>query len=212
MVAHTASADKPFLIGAYGMFWDRWSVEWRPGSGSGAWQLLGRVFDNRPKVRVCDFRAAQGFYILFDEHGANYVGLARGKDGIGARLQSHNEDEQKSWSRFCWFSFDSVMDSAIDGWSVVERRTNLGREVTPEVVLRECEALLIQVLGSARVIRRIDTDTGRRALRGQIEMAFQAGSKWEQLREIDFQPGGRARKVDAAGFTDHWLRSLLVLE
>ncbi len=188
--------SQAFLIGAYGMFWDRESVEWRPGSGGGAWQLLGRLHTNQPKLRVCDFRMAQGFYILLDEHGANYVGLARGREGIGARLQAHNEDPDKSWSRFCWFSFDGVVDVGPNrkGWSVVQRRPGLEKEVTADLVLRECEALLIQVLGSSRAIRR--------GVRGQSEMAFQHGVKWEQLREHDFQPTGRARRVDPTGFTE----------
>src|SRR3954470_23560325 len=73
------------LVGAYGMFWERGEVNWWPGSGPAAWQLLGRVNKNKPKVRVCDFRKAQGFYVLFDDFRANYVGLARGNYGIGAR-------------------------------------------------------------------------------------------------------------------------------
>ncbi len=160
---------------------------------------------------MCDFRAAQGFYILFDEHGANYVGLARGRDGIGARLQAHDSDADKTWSRFCWFSFDDVADDPESGWSVVQRREVL-EEVSADTVLRECEALLIQVLGSSRVIRYFDSDSGRRGVRGQSEMAFQAARKWEQLREYDFKPRGVARRVHADGFTDPWLRALLELQ
>jgi hypothetical protein len=202
--------SSPFLVGAYGMFWDRWSVEWRPGSGAGAWQLLGRVHTNRPKLRFCDFRNSQGFYILFDEHGANYVGLARGQEGLGARLQAHSDDARKTWSRFCWFSFDSVRDASLAGWSEVDRREML-RGVSAEVVLQECEALLIQVLGSARVVRHFDTSTGSRGVRLQSEMAFKNALKWEQVRDSDFQPGERARRVDARGFTDPWLKSLVKL-
>jgi hypothetical protein len=57
-------------------------------------------------------------------------------------------------------------------------------------VLRECEALLITVLGS----------------RAQNEMRFQTAMRWEQLRDADLLPGGVASKVDQAGFTDHWWR------
>jgi len=97
----------PHLVGAYGMFWERNEVNWYPGSGPAAWQLLGRVNVNQPKVRVCDFRKAQGFYVLFDEFRATYVGLARGVQGIGSRLRTH-DDRREDWSRFCWFSFDDV--------------------------------------------------------------------------------------------------------
>lgn len=179
---------KPHLIGAYGMFWERDEVTWRPGSGPAAWQLLGRQNKNRPKVRVCDFRRAQGFYILFDEFRATYVGLARGDHGIGQRLQAH--ESRKDWTRFCWFSFDDVKP-AKDGWSDLRRRTSLAT-VSSEVVLRECEALLITVLGS----------------RDQNAMRFQDGERWEQLREADFLPGGIALKVNSDGYTDPTLRRL----
>jgi len=178
------------LVGAYGMFWERDQVNWSPGSGPNAWQLLGRVHKNKPSLRACDFRRAQGFYVLFDEFRAIYVGLARGPQGIGARLRSH-DDQRDDWSRFCWFSFDDVVSSLPDGWSVVKRRDAV-RNVSSETVLRECEALLITILGS----------------RDQNAMRFQGATKWSQLRESDFLPSGIARKVDPNGYTDSWLRTL----
>jgi hypothetical protein len=178
------------LVGAYGMFWDRAEVNWWPGSGPSAWQLLGRVNKNKPTVRVCDFRKAQGFYVLFDDFRANYVGLARGNYGIGARLRTHAATRD-DWNRFCWFSFDDVVDSTPDGWSAVRRRQALGR-ISSDLVLRECEALLITILGS----------------RDQNEMRFQAAQRWHQLRESDFLPRGIGRRVSAAGYTDAWLKEL----
>jgi hypothetical protein len=182
---------KPHLVGAYGMFWDRDEVDWRPGSGPAAWQLLGRIHTIRPKVRVCDFRRAQGFYVLFDDFGVNYVGLARGRYGIGARLRRHHISEHKRWSRFCWFSFDDVVDHSFDSWSRVQRRAAL-RNISSENVLRECEALLITALGT----------------REQNQMRFQEARRWRQLRREDFLPGGLARRADAGGYTDRRLRDL----
>lgn len=47
--------------------------------------------------------------MLFDDHGANYVGLAKGQHGLGGRLKQHTQDDHTgSWSRFCWFAFDEV--------------------------------------------------------------------------------------------------------
>ena len=80
---------RPHLIGAYGMFWERDAVNWTPGISPTKWQLLGFRGRHRPKLRVCDMRTAQGFYVLFDEFRATYVGLARGRGGIGARLKVH---------------------------------------------------------------------------------------------------------------------------
>jgi hypothetical protein len=203
--------DSSYLIGAYGMFWDRWSVEWSPGSGPAAWQLLGRVGSKAPKLRVCDFRLAQGFYILLDEHGANYVGLARGEYGIGARLQAHHLDESKAWSRFCWFSFDEVTEAERHGWASLQGREAV-KNLSVETVLRECEALLIQILGSGRTIRLLHAEGRTRALKAQNEMNFLQADRWEQLRELDFQPGGVARRVDIDGYTDSWLRALARVE
>jgi hypothetical protein len=180
---------KPHMFGAYGMFWDREEVNWNPGSGPSAWQLLGRVNYNKPALRVCDFRRAQGFYVLFDEFRANYVGLARGTQGIGARLRNHHSLKD-GWQRFCWFAFDDVVDHRmLDGWSRLQRKVAVS-QASAELVLRECEALLITILGS----------------KAQNEMRFQAAKQWDQLRQADLLHGGIAGKVDAAGFTDQWWR------
>lgn len=179
---------KPHMFGAYGMFWDRDEVNWKPGSGPAAWQLLGRINQNVGALRVCDFRRAQGFYVLFDEFRANYVGLAEGVQGLGARLRTHNK-KRTDWQRFCWFAFDDVVDARADGWSETERKTAISK-ASADLVLRECEALLITILGS----------------KAQNDMRFQAAQRWEQFREADLLPGGIAGKVDPNGFTDHWWR------
>jgi hypothetical protein len=180
---------KPHLIGAYGMFWDRHEVNWRPGSGPAAWQLLGRINRQRGALRVCDFRRAQGFYVLFDEFRATHVGLARGRYGIGQRLRAHHMDDGRNWQRFCWFAFDDVVDDDRNGWSVVLRRDEIDGAAA-DLVLRESEALLIAVLGS----------------KDQSETRFRAAQRWEQLREADLLPSGIAGRVDPGGFTDRWWR------
>jgi hypothetical protein len=192
------------LIGAYGMFWDRESVNWTPGGGGGSWQLLGRMNERNPALRICDFRRARGFYVLFDDHGANYVGLARGEEGIGQRLRNHHTEDVKSWSRFCWFAFDDVADGELTGWSQVSRRDAL-RDLEADTFLRECEALLITVLGSGRVVR---WGSDGSPVRLQNAMQFQAAKCWDQLKEPDFR-SGLAWRVATEGYTDPWLRSLL---
>lgn len=66
---------------------------------------------------------------------------------------------------------------------------NAVAESTTEVVVRECEALLITVMG---------TFTGG----SQRRMAFQAGEEWTQFTTQDFAPGGVCRRVASAGFAD----------
>lgn len=170
-------AARQYLVGAYGLFWQRNEVFWRPGHGN-SWQLLGRRGQNRGSLAVCDFRQARGFYILFDDYGARYVGLARGEQGIGQRLKSH-ENARSDWSRFSWFSFDSVVKSRSDGWKEVKRREAVDM-IDPETSVKELEALLIQVLGT----------------RDQNQMRFIQGETWTQVTLLDCQQSGILSKVD----------------
>jgi len=120
-----------FLIGAYGQFWRRHEVDWKPGRGR-SWQILGKR-GALGSTQICDFRRAHGFYILHNEHRANYVGLARGAQGIGQRLQEHDQlrnTRVANWSRFSWFSLDAL--SSVVGkddaerWLEIKHRPNLG--------------------------------------------------------------------------------------
>ncbi|MGN9805589.1 GIY-YIG nuclease family protein [Micromonospora sp. L32] len=173
------------LFGAYGMFWDPTEVSWSPGSGSNAWQLLGRQKRNAGHLRLCDFRRARGVYVLFDHFGPMYVGLARGQGGIGGRLKDHLSDHLAgSWSRFCWFSFDDVIESELAGWKVMSPRDHPVPS-TGETVVREVEALLITILGA----------------RKQNQMRFLGAQLWEQLTESEAATILERSAVDADGFT-----------
>lgn len=179
------------LIGAYGMFWQLEEVSWFPGNGRN-WQLLGKVGTNVNKLRVCDFRKARGFYILFDDYGASYVGLARGRQGLGQRLRTHVKDQSKSWSRFCWFAFDNVRATRHQGWWEVVHRDAVG-QANATTVVRELEALLIKVLGS----------------RNQNQMKFLNATKWDQVTWADCQRGQPLTKVDPEPLVDWSLRTAL---
>jgi hypothetical protein len=142
-------ALKDHLIGAYGLFWDRHGVIWNPGSGD-TWQLLGYRNQNYPAARVCDFRTAKGVYILYDDHGATYSGIARGIGGLGARLRTHNTKppRRREWTRFSWFSLDDIVETPeFYGWERVTHRTK-PVPTQSEAAIREIEALLIKVLGT----------------------------------------------------------------
>ncbi len=92
----------------------------------------------------------------------------------------------------------------LDGWSQVNKRDVL-KAAPVDVVLRGCEALLIHVLGTSRVVK--PAGSGSRAVKLQIEMSFRAAEKWDQLEEVDALANGVARRVDPSGFTDSWYRS-----
>lgn len=174
------------------MFWRRSEVNWTPGPGK-SWQLLGKRGANAGTLRICDFRAARGFYILFDDYGANYVGLALGQEGIAARLVKHVKNKNKKWSRFCWFSFDDVISVRGTGWAEVHERDAI-QEVSARTTVRELEALMIMVLGA----------------RGNVaQMKFITGKPWTQVTVDDCQPGGALTKVDQKRLADSEMRDYL---
>lgn len=175
------AAKKQHLIGAAGLFWNRDEVEWKPGNGN-SWQMLGVLGKRSPKLQVCDFRTARGFYVLYNHHGPVYVGLARGSQGrLGNRLREHTSDHLKEqWQRFSWFSFDDVEpDPKMPAWSRVVHDDNL-RHIGAETATAEFEALMIQAFG----------------LR-QNQMKFQRGQLWEQATWRDCYPDGRLPRVRA---------------
>lgn len=183
----------PYLIGAYGMFWRADEVNWTPGPGR-SWQLLGKRGTNANALRLCDFRAAHGFYILFDDHGATYVGLALGDGGISARLVKHFKNENKKWSRFCWFSFDDVVAvKDVVGWAEISVRDAI-KEISARTAVRELEALMIMVLGAKDNLN---------------QMKFIAGRPWTQVTVQDCQPGGALTKVDSSWLSDSELKDYL---
>lgn len=163
------------FVRCYGMFWDREEVEWAPGAGNaGQFRLLGRVGKIRPKLQLCDFRTQRGIYVLYDDHGARYVGLARSQD-IGNRLRDHTRDHlSDSWDRFSWFGFRRVLAGhdtiGLQRLGKVPDRLLANSEAT----IGDIEALLIQTLGTYRL--------------GNIQqMRFASAERWEQVRrdEVD---------------------------
>lgn len=172
-------ARKEHLVGAYGLFWDRAAVDWEPGAGR-TWQLLGAFGDRVPRLQVCDFRTARGFYILFNDYGPVYAGIARGRHGLGARLKAHTRDHLKDgWSRFCWFSFDDVRATKVETWSEVDLDDNT-RKVSSDRAVREFEALLIKAFGLQR----------------QNQMRFANGTAWRQITWEDCYPNGVLRRIN----------------
>ncbi|MET3962834.1 hypothetical protein ABIE44_002768 [Marmoricola sp. OAE513] len=179
--------SKGFLISAYGAFWDRAEVDWKPGQG-GKRQLLGHVGGNALTRRVCDFRTSAGFYVLWNDYRAVYVGMARGNEGIFNRLLDHTDKKDADWSRFSWFSTDTVVDDKKhDGWAVTTPRQRIS-SLSDESLVKEAEALLILTLGTYT--------TGY-----QNKMKFARASEWTQVTLADYAPWGLCRKVDAAPFS-----------
>lgn len=137
-------------ITSFGLFWRRDQVEWDPGQGVANTFRLGGKALRTPKRRVCDFRNQQGIYVLYDEYGANYVGLSgRRKNGsaLGQRLKEHTSDHlSDSWSRFSWFGYDPVSEPDEDNVCHIAERAAIS-EISPvSSTIRDTEALLLNLL------------------------------------------------------------------
>jgi hypothetical protein len=125
-------------------------------------------------------------YILYDDYGPRYSGLARGTGGLGARLRTHHikPPRKAEWSRFSWFSFDDVLDDAKhEGWEAVRRRAK-PVPTDAEAIIREIEALMITILGT-----------------NQNRMRFQKAARWEQLPSFEAEELEDRAIVDPTRFT-----------
>lgn len=169
MVVPEPAQQRRGFIRGYGLFWSAEEVVWNPGSGqTGTYRLLGRVGHNRGTLAVCDFRPQRGIYVLYDDYGPYYVGLARDQD-IGTRLRAHLGDHHTGrWDRFSWFGFRRVLTGCLpDGTrklgKVPDRLLTESRSTIGDI-----EALLIQSLGTQH--------RGNRQ-----EMRFASAQPWLQV-------------------------------
>ena len=135
-------------VTSYGLFWREDEIDWHPGTGvRDSFRLLGRIGNNRGKVRVADFRRQQGIYILYDEYGPSYVGLTRDQ-GLGKRLKDHLSDHlEGKWDRFSWFGFRPVREAdATDGLSRLgDAQDDLSEDT--HTTIGDLEALVIRAIG-----------------------------------------------------------------
>ena len=139
-------------ITSYGLFWDADLVDWEPGRGQrGAFHLLGRVGQKYPKLKLCDFRFQQGIYVLYDDYGPCYVGLARQNTtqrGLGQRLKEHRRDRHKNtWTRFSWFGFNEVLTKNRKSGICKLSEAQDELEETTSATIADLETLLIQLIG-----------------------------------------------------------------
>jgi hypothetical protein len=134
------------LIHAYGLFWRADEVVW-PGSGdSGSFRLLGRIGKVAPKLQVADVCTQHGIYVLYNDWGSYYVGLAS-TGTLGSRLRRHRKDKhQGKWDRFSWFGFDRVLARTNSEGLRVLKRMPLKQSVEPKRIISDLEAMLIHVM------------------------------------------------------------------
>ena len=123
----------------------------RPGKGNGQYyHLLGRRGQNNPTLRLVDFREQQGLYVLHDDHGPVYVGLTH-RQSLLNRLKQHLDT--KKWDRVSWFGFRKPMQTGADPYGVGLLEDMSSKVLTDsKLSMRDIEALLIQVLGTHRIL------------------------------------------------------------
>jgi hypothetical protein len=167
------------LVTSFGLFWRADEIEWFPGKGvKNEFRLLGRIGKNRPSIRIADFRRQQGIYILFDEYGPAYVGLAKG-DRLGARLRDHLSDHlEGKWDRFSWFGFNPVDVTPDDGGVLGLNEPNGGMTDDTSTTIGDLEALLIAAMGPKL---------------NQQKMRFDKAEKWEQVGYWEWKETYRTR-------------------
>ena len=91
-------------VQAYGMYWERSSVDWTKSSIA----LWGQQYQKSDQV---DFAGQRGLYLLYDHRSIIYVGRAT-QQSLGSRLRDHTCDRLRSrWDRFSWFCFWGVKES-----------------------------------------------------------------------------------------------------
>lgn len=160
-------------VTSYGLFWRADDIEWFPGKGNrDEFRLLGRIGMNRPGIKVADFRRQQGIYILFDEYGPAYVGLAKG-ERLGARLREHLEDRhQGKWDRFSWFGFNEVGKNPDKHGILSLNQPRQDVTDNTSTTIGDLEALLIAAMGPK--------------LNRQM-MRFENAQKWEQIASWEWE-------------------------
>lgn len=130
--------------------------------------MLGRKNTNRPALQLVDFRNQRGVYVLYDDYGPYYVGLARDQ-AIGNRLRDHTYDKHfDRWDRFSWFGFRQVLK----GTNAVglQRLGSIPGQLVSGTAhtIGDIEALLMMTLGTVE--------------RGNAQqMRFKNADRWEQI-------------------------------
>lgn len=164
------------LITAFGMFWRRDEVNWSPGRGQGRrssgtpFELLGRRGKNRGNLQVIDARKMKGVYLLHNDYGTYYVGLAKGAQGLGNRLYGHTRDHHAAnWTSFSWFAFDTLLRSVDEHGYLKYNPTPASRLLKPSDLVKDVEAMLMLSLGT---LERGNQNTSR----------FRRATEWQQVQ------------------------------
>lgn len=122
--------EKKFIIGAFGMFWQRSKILWKNETC-----LLGRYIDGGETV---NFNQQRGIYLLYDGREIIYVGRSTDRP-LGMRLFEHTKDRHAGrWNRFSWFGLRGVSEKG----ELIENNC----EINEDLIISSMESLLIESL------------------------------------------------------------------
>ena len=114
----------------------------------------------------------KGVYLLHNDYGTYYVGLAKGEQGLGNRLYGHTRDHHAdNWTSFSWFAFDTLLRT-------VDAHGHLKYNPTPANRLLKPSDLVKDVDRRAKSLQR---------QRHHINGAGDTGAEPAGLSEQDFQ-------------------------
>ena len=124
--------EVPLTVRAYGVFWERDQVDWKPTQPP----LYGQQTETSTRV---DFAGQRGVYLLHDGRQAVYVGRVIDRP-LALRLREHTRSRLRArWDRFSWF-----------GLYPVNEKGALDEPPSDSADLASCitmlEAVLIEVL------------------------------------------------------------------
>jgi len=123
--------DDESIIKAYGMYWDRYAIDWKDP------HLLGKPELN-DKVKASNFDLQRGIYVLHDGRIVVYIGRTT-TDRLITRLKEHIADRHAGrWNRFSWFG---LLDVSEKGEIIDEENSTV-----INAIIKAAEALLIEVI------------------------------------------------------------------
>ncbi len=132
--------DEISVVKAFGMYWDRSLVDWKPQP-----KLLGQQSIGAETV---DFYGQIGIYLLHDGREVVYVGRATDRP-LGKRLYEHTQDRLRGrWDRFSWFGLLSVTEEG--------KLEKVAINIDESLFLQTAEAILIETVEPALNRKRGD--------------------------------------------------------
>jgi len=137
------------ILTSCGLGWLKTGVDWKKGL------MLGQ-HGSATHLKIVNFWAQSGIYVLYRGKRPYYVGIAPGSKasppkGLGIRIRDHLDDQLEPWEGFSWFGTrDITAGTDVDGRaSLGPTRKSNDSAIKVWRTLHDMEALLYRVLRPA---------------------------------------------------------------